>query len=82
MTPLIHRKQKILGNSLTFYNKIYRRIRRSHSGWSFKSKRRNALEILKMRGIGFKKITVNYEVTKNGIFVYSNREIKGKYQLT
>jgi len=41
-----------------------------------------AIEILKMRGESFKKITVKIEIKpKKGIVVYPNQELRGKYKL-
>lgn len=46
-------------------------------------KRGNAMEIIKMRGASFKKIMVKTEIiSKKGMVVYSNQELKGQYQLT
>ena len=45
-------------------------------------KRGSAMEVLKMRGESFKKITVKTEIkSKKGIIVYPNKELKGKYKL-
>ncbi|MCH8003208.1 MAG: AAA family ATPase [Nanoarchaeota archaeon] len=46
-------------------------------------KRGGAIEILKMRGESFKKITVKIEIkSKSGLIVYPNQELKGNYVLT
>ena len=45
-------------------------------------KRGSAIEVLKMRGESFKKITVKIEIkSKKGLVVYPNQELKGKYKL-
>lgn len=46
-------------------------------------KRGSAIEVLKMRGESFKKITVKTEIkSKKGLIVYPNQELEGKYKLT
>ena len=48
-----------------------------------KGERGVAIEVLKMRGESFKKITVKAEIKSNkGIIVYPDQELKGKYKLT
>lgn len=48
-----------------------------------KGERGCAVEVLKMRGESFKKITVKAEIkSKEGLVVYPNQELKGKYKLT
>ncbi len=45
-------------------------------------RRGSAIEVLKMRGEGFKKVTVKIEVkSKKGLVVYPNQGLKGKYKL-
>lgn len=45
-------------------------------------KRGNTMEILKMRGASFKKITVKTEITSQGMVIYPNQVLKGEYVLT
>jgi circadian clock protein KaiC len=46
-------------------------------------RRGNALEIIKLRGSNFKKITVQIVIkTKGGMTIYPHKELKGKYILT
>jgi len=45
--------------------------------------RGSAIEVLKMRGESFKKITVKLEIkSKQGMVVYTDQELKGKYVLS
>jgi circadian clock protein KaiC len=48
-----------------------------------KGERGVAIEVLKMRGESFKKVTVKAEIkSKKGLIVYPGQELKGKYKLT
>ena len=44
--------------------------------------RGGAIEILKMRGRRFEKITALYDIGPNGMVIYPNRELEGKYTIT
>lgn len=44
--------------------------------------RERAIEILKIRGESFKRVILRMGIGKNGMVVYPNQELGGKYQLT
>lgn len=55
---------------IAIYNVIYQ------SG-----ERKRAIEVLKMRGVNVKRKMIEYEITKKGVIIHSNKPITGNYKL-